>query len=80
MCKIWVTDNNGNYLTGDNSYHKCDSGSLTFETLSNDYWLNAAVEGSLRKDKHRGPFNGDTCYIINGFVDNWRIYIVIHFI
>ncbi|RGB21312.1 hypothetical protein C1646_778394 [Rhizophagus diaphanus] len=36
------------------------------------YWLNARVEGSFRKNKHRGPFNGDTCYIINGFVNNWH--------
>ncbi|RGB35643.1 hypothetical protein C1646_759040 [Rhizophagus diaphanus] len=74
MCKIWVTDSDGNYVTGHTKYHNCDSGSVTFNTvLSNTYWLNARVEGSLSKNKHRGPFNSDICYIINGFVDNWHL-------
>lgn len=73
MCKIWVTDNNGNYVIGNKHYHPCDSGSLTFDTLSNDsYWLIASVEGSSRQNKRRGPFNNDVCYIIYGFVDNWH--------
>ncbi|RGB37009.1 hypothetical protein C1646_757421 [Rhizophagus diaphanus] len=74
MCKIWVTDEYGNYVTGNNNYHKCDSGSLTIDTLSNDtYWLVVRVEGSLRKNKHRGPFNQDTCYYVYGAVDNWHL-------
>ncbi|CAB4423331.1 unnamed protein product [Rhizophagus irregularis] len=74
-CKIWITDNNGNYVAGNKHYHRCDNNppNLDIDTLSNDsYWLIASVEGSGRQNKRRGPFNNDVCYIIYGDAANWH--------
>ncbi|CAB4376533.1 unnamed protein product [Rhizophagus irregularis] len=66
-CKIWVTDLNGKYVAGDKKFHPCNNGrTLDIDTKSKDkYMLRATTIGEIDA-KIRGPFNTNTCYIIEG--------------
>ncbi|CAG8720956.1 16137_t:CDS:2 [Rhizophagus irregularis] len=68
-CMIWVTDVNGKYVAGDKKFHSCDDRTtLDIDTKSNDaYFLLATTVGELETAR-RGPFEGDTCFIIEGFI------------
>ncbi|CAB5364531.1 unnamed protein product [Rhizophagus irregularis] len=75
-CRIWIEDTNGYRIAGDSNYHDC-----TYNTHGEEYTninfpnqtysVHAKVQGSLRKQKIRGPFNENTCFSIHGSVDKW---------
>jgi hypothetical protein len=72
-CKLWVTDENGDYVAGNKNYHRCDLETrFSIDTGSSKaYYLNAHVRGSAKKTKHRGPFVDDVCYDIRGLTYDW---------
>ncbi|CAB4426223.1 unnamed protein product [Rhizophagus irregularis] len=73
-CKIWVTDLNGKYVAGDKEFHPCNDGTtLDIDTKSKDkYMLHATTIGEIDA-KIRGPFNTDTCYIVEGNSGSLRL-------
>ncbi|CAB5383322.1 unnamed protein product [Rhizophagus irregularis] len=71
-CRIWITDQNNNRIGG-NGYHRCDAGvakNITFSD-TNNYGVHAQVQFSAKNPKTLGPFNGNTCFVIEGDVFNW---------
>ena len=76
QCKVWATDNNGNTVM-ETGWLDCEEGDphLKYhirDVQANPFWLHAKVMGSGRKTKHRGPFNGDTCFKFKGDVGKWH--------
>ncbi|RIB02929.1 hypothetical protein C2G38_2049686 [Gigaspora rosea] len=73
QCRIWIEDSTTTRIAGDEYYHDCSEyshdESIDFQNVT--YWVHAKVSGSLRKEKVRGPYDGKTCFVIEGEVDNW---------
>jgi len=71
-CRLWITNLNGDRIAGDgpNEYHNCYDGDKFMNIPSEEYWVHAKVQGSLRKEKVRYD-NSSATYDLEGDVDNW---------
>ncbi|CAG8781597.1 12159_t:CDS:2 [Gigaspora margarita] len=73
LCRIWAEDSNGNRIAGDGDYHECTDFQKTesFSLQNETYWVHAKVQGSTEDEKVRGPYDIDTCFILDGTVFDW---------
>ncbi|RGB36482.1 hypothetical protein C1646_666912 [Rhizophagus diaphanus] len=74
LCRLWVTDENLNYIAGNTNNKECDSDDAVFQLPSgtSKYFIFAHVPGSFEEDKKRGPYNGNSCLSIHGSLDVWK--------
>ncbi|PKY35080.1 hypothetical protein RhiirB3_533048 [Rhizophagus irregularis] len=68
-CRIWIEDSNHKRIAGDGKgdYHACDGTSGDYKEIDfpdQEYYVVAKVHFTLRKQKVRGSFNGNTCFPI----------------
>ncbi|CAG8801836.1 14997_t:CDS:1, partial [Racocetra fulgida] len=76
-CRLWIEDIYTNRIAGDGKgqYGACseslrdDSAYNQIEFPDQEYYVVTKVEASFRKEKKRGPFNGNVCLCISGTVD-----------
>ncbi|PKK59617.1 hypothetical protein RhiirC2_762523, partial [Rhizophagus irregularis] len=71
-CRIWIEDSNHKRIAGDGKgdyHHACDGTSGDYKEIDfpdQEYYVVAKVHFTLRKQKVRGCFNGNTCFRIHG--------------
>ncbi|CAB4404024.1 unnamed protein product [Rhizophagus irregularis] len=70
-CRIWIENSKHKRIAGDGKgdYHACDGIDGDYKEIDfpdQEYYVVAKVHFTLRKQKVRGSFNGNTCFRIHG--------------